>query len=166
MERGYDQIAALSELEFERAIEMADTGYDGAESDAVESGHELRSGFRGGRHSISLNQVVMAWPTPAARDFKGENSEEHALVTGGGRKHMDQLANYVAHSPQAQAIQDGERSSEDTQDLRRRLNPAFVNWLQGNPFWWTNPEQISCAAAEIRLWRSKQLQRLSDLLGD
>jgi hypothetical protein len=79
---------------------------------------------------------------------------------------MDQLANYVEHSPQAQAIQDGEKSSDSTQDSRRRLNPAFVNWLQGNPWWWTSPEPINSAHLETKLWRSKLLQRLSDLLGD
>ena len=79
---------------------------------------------------------------------------------------MDQLANFVAHSPQAPQTQDGEKSSEKSPGSRRRLNPAFVNWLQGNPFWWTNPEPINCAPAEIRLWRCKLQQRLLDLLGD
>lgn len=36
------------------------------------------------------------WPTPAARDYKGENSTEH-LDVGTGRKHLDQLPNYVRH---------------------------------------------------------------------
>ena len=37
------------------------------------------------------------WPTPAARDYKGANSLRHVTVVGGGRKHMDQLANAVAY---------------------------------------------------------------------
>nr|WP_234908355.1 hypothetical protein [Rhizobium rhizogenes] len=37
-----------------------------------------------------------AWPTPAARDYKGANSAEH-LAAGTGRKHLDQLPNFVAH---------------------------------------------------------------------
>ena len=37
------------------------------------------------------------WPTPAARDEKGANSETHCLETGAGRKHMDQLPNFIAH---------------------------------------------------------------------
>jgi len=40
---------------------------------------------------------VKTWPTPAARDYKGANSEKHCKVTGTGRKHMDQLPNAVAH---------------------------------------------------------------------
>jgi len=79
---------------------------------------------------------------------------------------MDQLANYVEHSPQAQPIRDGQTSCETNPGSRRRLNPAFVGWLQGNPWWWTNPKQINCAASEIRSWRSKQLARLLDLLGE
>jgi len=45
-----------------------------------------------------LLDAAADWPTPAARDGKGENSAEHCLVTGTGRKHMDQLPNFVAHS--------------------------------------------------------------------
>ena len=36
------------------------------------------------------------WPTPAARDHKGANAEAH-LEAGTGRKHLDQLPNYVVH---------------------------------------------------------------------
>lgn len=36
------------------------------------------------------------WPTPATRDYKGANSADH-LEAGTGRKHMDQLPNFVAH---------------------------------------------------------------------
>lgn len=128
----------------------------------------MKARMKGGPRSTitSLGVQSQAWPTPAARDHKGENSEEHATVTGGGRKHMDQLANFVAHSPQAPQTQDGPTSSEKNPGSRQRLNPAFVNWLQGNPFWWTNPEQINCAQQEIKSWRSKLRQRLSSLLGE
>lgn len=118
------------------------------------------------RDELLLPGQAQAWPTPAARDHKGANSEEHATVTGGGRKHMDQLSNFVAHSPQARQIQGGQESSKNSRGSRPRLNPAFVGWLQGNPWWWTNPGRINCAASETRLWRSRLLQRLSDLLGE
>nr|WP_236771055.1 hypothetical protein [Agrobacterium tumefaciens] len=36
------------------------------------------------------------WPTPATRDHKGANSADH-LENGTGRKHLDQLPNYVEH---------------------------------------------------------------------
>ncbi len=78
----------------------------------------------------------------------------------------EQLANFVAHSPQAPQTQDGPTSSQTSDGSRPRLNPAFVNWLQGNPFWWTHPEPINCARQEIKSWRSKLRQRLSCLLGE
>lgn len=46
-----------------------------------------------------------AWPTPAARDYKGANSSEH-LDVASGRKHLDQLPNFVAHLWQTPAVAD------------------------------------------------------------
>lgn len=45
----------------------------------------------------NLNREASQWPTPANRDYKGDNSELHATETGGGRKHLDQLPNFVTH---------------------------------------------------------------------
>jgi hypothetical protein len=69
-----------------------------------------------------LSTAVKQWPTPAARDAKGANSREHCEITGGGRKHMDQLANAVAHpdlkfpTPRAEDSQcaGGHRGKDDT----------------------------------------------------
>ena len=66
---------------------------------------------------------------------------------------MDQLSNFVAYSPQAQAIQDGEKSSEPNLGSRRRLNPAFGCWLMGWPWWYTNPALTSCAKSAMESWR-------------
>jgi hypothetical protein len=38
-----------------------------------------------------------AWPTPAVRDEKGANGPEH-LTNGTGRKHLDQLPNFVEYA--------------------------------------------------------------------
>lgn len=43
-----------------------------------------------------LEYVVAMWPTPATRDYKGANSSDH-LENGTGRKHLDQLPNFVEH---------------------------------------------------------------------
>jgi len=64
------------------------------------------------------------WPTPAARDYKGENSLEHCEVNGTGRKHMDQLPNAVAHG--------------DKPEPSGALNPTWVEWLMGWPIGWTS----------------------------
>ncbi len=44
----------------------------------------------------TLGLMVKLWPTPAARDHKGANSEEH-LTSGTGHLHLDQLPNFVEH---------------------------------------------------------------------
>lgn len=118
-----------------------------------------------------LGMVVQQWPTPAARDSKGVNSEEHALVTGGGRKHMDQLANFVAHSDLEflrpdQQIPDGNQSSLQTQNSRRHLNPLFGSWLMGWPSTWVIAEPHASSALATALWRSALQQRLQYLLND
>jgi len=109
------------------------------------------------------------WPTPATRDYKGANSEEHATVTGGGRKHMDQLSNFVAYSPQAQAIPDGEPSLPQNpgapQQSAKRLNPYFVSWLMGWPLHWVSTTvQPGFGPVETELWRSRLHYHLCCLL--
>jgi len=77
---------------------------------------------------------------------------------------MDQLANYVEHSPQAQAISDGQKYSNASPSSRQRLNPAFAAWLMGWPWWWTNPGLTSSVQSEMESWRSQQLVLMSSLL--
>ncbi len=49
---------------------------------------------------------------------------------------------------------------------RRRLNPAFVCWLMGWPWWWTRAEPISFGARETALWRSRLRSLLWSFTGD
>lgn len=115
---------------------------------------------------MPLTVAASSWPTPASRDAKGENSETHATLTGGGRKHMDQLPNFVAYSPQVRAIPAGLTSSASGLNLpRRRLNPNFAEWLMGWPTGWTVPDPTACGASETALWRSKLDAQLSRLVG-
>jgi hypothetical protein len=101
----------------------------------------------------NLPAEVKNWPSPATRDEKGANSESHATVTGGGRKHMDQLSNFVAYSHQVQRTPDGEGSSKNTHGSRPRLNPAFTAWLMGLTWWWTHPDVTSCVRSEMAEYR-------------
>ena len=55
------------------------------------------NGKMNSRGEPKLSAQVKMWPTPAARDHKGANSREHCETNGTGRKHMDQLANAIAH---------------------------------------------------------------------
>ena len=110
------------------------------------------------RHS-SLRTYVKMFPTPTARDCKGANSLDHLLVTGGGRKHVDQLANWVKLFPtpttgaglcggtgnyqqlmklkEAGVITEEERKSM-SQGNGGQLNPRWVEWLMGYPIGWTD----------------------------
>jgi hypothetical protein len=62
--------------------------------DSPDSPRAVRKAAQG--WSQNLNDQTGQWPTPASRDYKGENGEAH-LTNGTGRLHMDQLPNAVAH---------------------------------------------------------------------
>ena len=69
--------------------------------DSAESGNYQRKLEQG--YTIDLNsQAHNWWPTPAARDHKGANSEQHATVTGGGQEThgpVSQLCGLFAPGP-------------------------------------------------------------------
>lgn len=119
------------------------------------------------REQAASFSPVSTWPTPASRDQKGENGDAH-MQNGTGRLHLDQLPIFVKFrfSPPDPAAPHGLESSETTDTSRRRLNPAFVCWLMGWPWFWTNPGRISFAAQETALWRCRLQSRLSSLLGE
>jgi len=97
---------------------------------------------------LYLEEVALKWPTPAARDGKGTNSETHCTETGTGRKHMDQLPNFVAHSPHLDRTTptDGGESSNTAPTSRLRLNVLFVEWLMDWP-----ENHTCCRCASIAL---------------
>jgi hypothetical protein len=107
------------------------------------------------RDAYQWQTPARAFPTPSARDAKGENHSRH-LAVARGRKHMDQLPNFIAHSDSSpQRLIDspnGQTSSSDSPALPRRLNPAFVSWLMGFPWWWTNPAPLSFAHSATQLY--------------
>ena len=83
---------------------------------------------------VPLTIASVAWPTPAARDWRGANGPEHMARK---RPHMDQLPNYACHaSHQAQT------TSSDGNESPTRLNPLFVEWLMGMPIGWTGFEPL------------------------
>lgn len=131
-------------------------------------------------HQGGLCVVTREWPSPASRDYRSPNLKPYA-ERGGGVK-GEQLPNFVAHfSPQGPEIPPGSTSSTPVESLdgatlsptkkadsvlgRRRLNPAFVCWLMGWPWWWTRAEPTSFGAAEMVLWRSRVQLHLCFLLG-
>ena len=118
-----------------------------------------------GREGGTLIEALSArtlWPTPAARDCKGANNREHCETNGTGRKHMDQLANAVAHpdlrfaTPQTRDFRTGsterwdnpERSRNLNDQIGGQLNPTWVEWLMGWPLGWTDLKPL-----ETGKWR-------------
>ncbi len=126
-----------------------------------------------GMLSDDLSSSATNWPTPAARDHKGTNSQQHMNRTDGrtdgrSRNHANQLPNFVMMNfshPDPQT-QDGPTSSPESHGSPRRLNPAFGCWLMGLPSWWTNSAVTSCAQSEMARYRQSLRQRLSCLLED
>lgn len=68
---------------------------------------------------------------------------------------MDQLANFVAFSPLAQPIRDGQESLTETPTSRQHLNPLFGAWLMGWPSTWTIAEPHASSALATASFRLK-----------
>lgn len=130
--------------------------------------------------------IVGNWPTPASRDYKGENSPDH-LANGTGRLHMDQLPNAVAHGFSLPALPMPAHGPKLSQlrpiwrPLRalliashgrhvwrrlwkrrgkRRLNPLFVEWLMA---WPSGHALCACSATAFTLWQQDMRGALSAL---
>lgn len=82
-----------------------------------------------GAGGTPLPAQAAQWPTPAARDHKGENGADH-LTNGTGRLHMDQLPNAVAHGfsrPDLPTRPDGLKSLQTIRLSRRLFRSAMLN---------------------------------------
>jgi len=98
-----------------------------------------------------LATAAILYPTPAATSY-GTNQGGAAGRVGPVRPSLEVWARF---------LQDQRETGQESQtSSTRRLNPAFVCWLMGFPWWWTRAEPISCAAAEMRSY----LSRLRSLL--
>lgn len=72
------------------------------------------------------------WPTPATRDYKGANSADH-LENGTGRKHLDQLPNFVEHLWTTPSAGDGQRGGTITENMSGTSLTQQVNSLWATP---------------------------------
>lgn len=160
-------------------------GWSAEELDSARQKAKAKAG-NGNGFGLGLGAAVSAWPTPAARDWKGENSSDH-LTNGTGRLHMDQLPNAVAHgftrpdlptqmhgampSPHAPISRPlwawMTRSHGRTVSRRlwkarskRRLNPAFVEWLMG---WPPGHALCACSGMAWHHWQQDMRGALSQL---
>ena len=112
----------------------------------------------------TLTGAIQQWPTPAARDVKGSNSESH-LERSSGSKHLDQLPNFVSHvfHPAQQTSPPGKSSSSSGQTSRRRLNPNFCELLMGLPVGWT--DSTVSATEQFQQWWQSHSALCARLLG-
>lgn len=145
--------------------------------------HHTGNGF-----GMSLGSQAANWPTPASRDWKGENGADH-LTNGTGRLHLDQLPNFVAHcfTPPAQRkwtsgvspsiwrpisrrLLRSATSQVSPTSLRRwlrqgawkrrRLNPLFTEWLMA---WPPGHALCDCSETGFILWQRQMRGALSRL---
>lgn len=124
---------------------------------ATPNAHERTQSPREVDHGIQLANQVDCWPTPNARDHKGTDLESRSGGTSLG--HAAQTGEFSHRDREATGAESPKRST-------RRLNPAFVCWLMGVPWFWTRAEPISCGAEATAAYRSLLLSRLSSLLGE
>ena len=136
----------------------------------------------------TLTDLAANWPSPASRDWKGENGADH-MLNGTGRLHLDQLPNFVAHCftppdqekwisgvppstwrPISRRLFRSATSSTSQIVLRRwlrrgswrkrRLNPWFVEWLMG---WPAGHALCDCSATESSRFKRDMRGALSAL---
>lgn len=111
----------------------------------------------------NLNRDAALWKTPDVPNGGRTMSAVDVAANGATDKGKRQvgLENQVCHSfPQAQPTPThGAESLPSAPTSRRRLNPAFVDWLMGLPPGWTD-----YAPVETALWFSRVRSRLVCLL--
>ena len=113
-----------------------------------------------GKRQVGLENQAryteLARPTPKARDSKSAEGE------AGMMRQSPDLNVIACHSfPQAQPTPThGSESSPSGQTSRRRLNPAFVDWLMAIPGW------TDYAPVETASWFSRVRMRLACLLNE
>lgn len=114
------------------------------------------------RNSRPLNELATHWPTPAATEgYK----QPHARREG-DRTLSSETASF-SRPVQVTSTDGVELSPTDhSTSERRRLNPGFVCWLMGLPWWWTRAEPINFAAVAMASYRSKLQSHLSSLVGE
>lgn len=117
------------------------------------------NGINGNGMGTPLTIAATTWPTPGANDHKGSAKE------GQRRGQLDEAVEQLYPcAPPALTTVDGPNSSTGGHGSRPRLNPGFVCWLMGLPWWWTRAESISCAQREMVSYRSLLRLHLCTLL--
>ena len=115
----------------------------------------------------SLTGATKLWTTPQAHDATGAASEQSKAKRRAANSKpgccdlTSDVANFQSSLPAPVPT-----GAESQNTCTRRLNPAFVCWLMGVPWFWTRAEVISCAALEMVAYHSKLRSLLSSLCGE
>src|SRR5262245_45554707 len=120
-------------------------------------------------HQVTIAEQAEHWPTPAARDYKGENSETHLKVAT-GRKHLDQLPNYVAHlwnTPRA--MEGGPRQPDGRRSLGLNTQ-AETLWAtpraEDSEQCGNHPGANDSLTGQTRLWQTPQTDSFRSRSGE
>lgn len=121
--------------------------------------HKGDGGSQQTHNARPLNEQVRHWATPCvAEERQGTTGISEAQVAKGARI----LSHDVGSFMHRDKMQTGSTSHADSPTSPRRLNPAFVSWLMGWPWWWIRTEPLPFASLEAELFRCKlrsELQR-------
>lgn len=118
------------------------------------------------RKNADLVGQAQHWPTPWQSDHKGSGEN---VYRPDGKSRMDQLA-YAAEQgfhclPPDPQPKNGEQCSSSRPGSGQRLNPAFVCWLMGWPYWWTNTALTNSVKQATAWWRYRLQQHLLSFFG-
>ena len=91
------------------------------------------------------------YPTPSATRY-GSSQNEGSVAHDRPSRGTPSLETWASSLPAQTTKIDGEESSKSNHTFVPRLNPAFVSWLMGYPWFWTRATPISFGAAETRWW--------------
>ena len=99
-------------------------------------------------HRNGLIGQIVKWTTPMATDSESAGGKNQSSLTNAATGRY--------------SLPDQTPTGEKYRRKHgRRLNPAFVCWLMGLPWWWTHPEPINFAAVAMDAYRSKLRSLLS-----
>lgn len=116
-----------------------------------------------GNVGANLKEAALQWPTPNARDHKGQDL---ASRNGGSSLAHAQTGVFSHSSPQAPTTPVGAKSWRKALNSLHRLNPLFVAWLMGWTSTWTIAAPHASSLAATVLWRRRLALQLSNFYGD
>lgn len=119
------------------------------------------SSYSNGLFGQNIREQAATW-TPTEADFKRWEENNKTLDTYGffpGPNKSESSLPVAATSTAGVELS----PTEATTSERRRLNPAFVCWLMGWPWWWTRAERINFAAREMASYRARLARHLFGL---